>query len=238
MLEGAGGGDDALGVDLAFRGLDPEPGGVGPALGLEHLDTGADRRAHHLGIFDKVVRDPVFRDELVRRVALELEVREAIVPGRTVGHERIPAPGPPGFGDPVLLQNQMGNAVFSKVFAQSDPGLATADNQRVNRLNGHVHILPILPLGATGGARGTSCSAFAPMCHVTRSGKERSASPLIRPRLTFPFRKKVSPKPTFARYEFLPLIVALSLGGRIRRQPCAHRYIPLSGDTTVQDFGC
>jgi hypothetical protein len=54
------------------------------------------------------------------------------MPRRTVRHERIPALRPPPLGDPVPLQHQMRHAVAGQMFADRDPGLARADDKRID----------------------------------------------------------------------------------------------------------
>ncbi|MNP42783.1 hypothetical protein D3C76_1365700 [compost metagenome] len=62
------------------------------------------------------------------------------MPGRTIGHQRIPAAGAPALGDTVALQHQVRHAELAQVFTHGYAGLAGADNQGIYYcfFNGHL----------------------------------------------------------------------------------------------------
>ena len=109
-LEGAGGGDDVLGLERALRGLDPEAGPAVQPRHRLHLDAAADRGAEPLGVGGEIVRDRLLRGEGLG-VAVERHAGEAVVPGRAVRDQRIPSSAAPALGDAVPLQHEVGNAV-------------------------------------------------------------------------------------------------------------------------------
>ena len=98
-----------------------------------HLDTGADRRVDLLRIGDEVVRDLLLAGEGVG-VDVELLTREAVVPRRPVGHQGIPPPGPPPFGDAVAFQHEVRHVVRTEMFAHRDPGLTRTDDENLDVL--------------------------------------------------------------------------------------------------------
>ncbi|MNT38137.1 hypothetical protein D3C72_1743200 [compost metagenome] len=59
------------------------------------------------------------------------------MPGRTVGHQRVPAFAAPALGDPLALDDEVRNAVVRQVFARREPRLAATDDQRIDFLNRH-----------------------------------------------------------------------------------------------------
>jgi hypothetical protein len=54
-------------------------------------------------------------------VEVEFQAREAVVPGRAVGDQRVPAAGAPGLGDAVALQYQVRHASLLRCSLMATP---------------------------------------------------------------------------------------------------------------------
>ncbi|MNM91050.1 hypothetical protein D3C81_1033380 [compost metagenome] len=147
-LERAGGGHHAVGFDDAGGGFDRKAGPPGVAHHLPHLDAGADRRIKLLRIRLEISCHVVLAGEAVG-VDVKCHAREAVVPGRAVGHQRVPAPGAPAFGNAIALQHQVRHAEFAQVLAHGDACLAGTHDQRVcfYYFRGHLYILPSKAVG-------------------------------------------------------------------------------------------
>ena len=91
LLERSGRGDDIAGADRPVRSLHGEARSSGVLADRGHLDAALDRRADLLRVGDEVVGDLVLASKPVRRNVEELQAREAIVPRRAVGDQRVPA---------------------------------------------------------------------------------------------------------------------------------------------------
>jgi hypothetical protein len=87
-LEGAGSGDDAVGLDHAGGGFDTEARATDPSFDLQDVDTATDRGRDLPGIGDEIVRHRFLRWEIVGTdIPIDIgkrETRKAIVPGRAV----------------------------------------------------------------------------------------------------------------------------------------------------------
>ncbi|MCY1436650.1 hypothetical protein D9M71_527810 [compost metagenome] len=129
-LERTGGGHHTIGLDHALGGFNPEARPIGVAYHPLHFHAGADGSVELLRIGFEIVRHLFFRGEGVG-IEVEFQAREAVVPGRAIGNQRIPTPGTPGFGDTVALQNQVRHAESAQVFAHRHTGLTGADYERV-----------------------------------------------------------------------------------------------------------
>ncbi|SUC74120.1 Uncharacterised protein [Pseudomonas aeruginosa] len=85
-LERAGGGDHAVGLDGPGGGFHGEAGAADIAHHLPHLDAGTDRRVEFLRVGLEIGRHLVLAGETVG-IDVEFHSREAVVPGRAVGHQ-------------------------------------------------------------------------------------------------------------------------------------------------------
>ena len=130
-MERTGGGDHTGGFDHAFGGFDGEPGATDIALDLQHIDAGADRGVEFFRVGFEVIGHPLFRGKAVRAQVVECQAGKAVVPGRAIGHQRIPAAGAPAFGDAVTFQHQMRHTQFAQVLAHGHTRLTGAHNQRI-----------------------------------------------------------------------------------------------------------
>ncbi|MNZ86929.1 hypothetical protein D3C78_1057730 [compost metagenome] len=130
-LEGTGCHHHLVGLDHALRGFDGKARPTAVALDLLHIHAGAYRCVELAGIGFEVIGDLFLAGKGVRVQALELKSREAVVPGRAVGHQRIPAPRTPGFGDAVALKNQVRDAQSAQVFTHGHAGLTGADDKGI-----------------------------------------------------------------------------------------------------------
>ncbi|MNN40429.1 hypothetical protein D3C81_1545040 [compost metagenome] len=63
------------------------------------------------------------------------------MPGRAIGDQRIPAPGAPGFGDAIALQDEVRNAKLGQVLAHGHAGLTGSDDKRIYFFDGPVRAL-------------------------------------------------------------------------------------------------
>ena len=131
-LERAGGGHHVSGLDHARRGGYLEAGAPDMALHLLHFDAGTHRGVEHFDIGLEVVGHALLGREGFGGDALEFQAGEAVVPGRAVGDQRVPALRTPALGDAAALQHDMRHAHQGQVFAHGDAGLASADYQGVD----------------------------------------------------------------------------------------------------------
>ena len=135
-LERPGGGHDAAGVEHPVGRVDAEPEPAGVPADLPHLHAAAHRGLDPPGVGDEVVGDLLLGREAVG-VAVEGEAREPVVPGGSVGHQRVPARRAPALRDPAPLEHDVGHAVAAQVLAHRQPGLAAADDDGVGGLYRH-----------------------------------------------------------------------------------------------------
>ena len=83
-----------------------------PASQLGHaLDVHptADGTINLSGIGFEIVNNLILGRERIRADVGKCHARETVVPGRSIGDQRIPPLRPPALGDPVPLQNKVGN---------------------------------------------------------------------------------------------------------------------------------
>ena len=88
-----------------------------------------DGRIDLLGVALQVVGDLVLGGEAIGRAA-EFQAGEAVMPGRAIGDQRIPARAAPVLRNAVALQHHMLHTVPAQVLAHGDAGLTGADDQR------------------------------------------------------------------------------------------------------------
>ncbi|MNZ89007.1 hypothetical protein D3C78_1079100 [compost metagenome] len=131
-LERTGGDHHMPGLDHAIRGFNGETGTVGIAFDFLHVHAGTDRRVELAGVGFEVLSHLLFPGEGIRVQTVEFQPREAVVPGRAVGYQRIPATGAPGFGDTIALHNEVRHTELAQVFTHGHAGLAGANNKRIN----------------------------------------------------------------------------------------------------------
>ena len=138
-LERPGGHHHLVGLDQAHGGLHRKARATFVAFDLEHFDTGTNGRVDLLGIGLEVGRHLILAGEGVGIQAFEFQAREAVVPGRAVGHQRVPATGAPGFGDAVAFQHQVLHPEAAQVLTHGHAGLTGAYYKRINSgfFNGH-----------------------------------------------------------------------------------------------------
>ena len=131
-LKGSGGRYDPLRLNHPLGGVDTKARSPGETFGAVHLHPGTDRRIEAAGIGGKIVRNLLFADKAIRRAVREHHPRKPIVPGRAVGHQRIPAPAAPGLGNTLFLQHQVGNIQPGQMLAHGDARLPRADHQGID----------------------------------------------------------------------------------------------------------
>ncbi|MNN41141.1 hypothetical protein D3C81_1552410 [compost metagenome] len=161
-LERAGGDHHLLRFDHPVAGLHSETRAIAVAHHLGDIDAGADRRVERAGVGFEVIGNLVLAGEGVRVQAFEFQAREAVVPGRAVGDQRIPAASAPGFGNALALQHQVRHAQAAQVFTHGHTGLPGANYKRIDFgfIGCHVCALLSCPTRmAVGGCRSHSGSA-------------------------------------------------------------------------------
>lgn len=139
-LERTGGDHHMARFDQPGTGDDAEARAVGITLDALHVDPGADRRIEFFRIGFEVVRHLLLGGKGVRVQACEFQAREAVVPGRTIGNQRIPASRAPRLRNTVALQHQVRHPEFAQVLTHGHAGLTGTHNKRINLdcFNGHV----------------------------------------------------------------------------------------------------
>ena len=137
-LERPRGRDHVAGLDHALGRFHREARPALVARDPPDLHAGAHGRLDLADIVLEVVGHLVLAGKAVA-VALELQARKAVMPGRPVGHQRVPAPRAPGLGDALALQHQVLYAKLAQVFAGRDAGLPGTDHERVDGLNVSCH---------------------------------------------------------------------------------------------------
>src|SRR5262245_18730348 len=148
LLEGPRRRDHEAGADGAVRRLHPKALRTLVLLHRGDVDTAADWSADHLRIGLEVVGDLLLRHEGFR-IAVELQAREPVVPGGSVGHQRVPASGAPFLGNTPPLQDDVRHASVAQVLAHSHAGLAAANDDDFDLFD--VHRVP--SAGSYGGSR-------------------------------------------------------------------------------------
>ena len=101
----------------------------------------ADGTINLSGIGFEIVNNLILGRERIRADVGKCHARETVVPGRSIGDQRIPPLRPPALGDPVPLQNKMGNTPVAEMLAQGQPGLTTTNNQCIDFFRCHVRPL-------------------------------------------------------------------------------------------------
>ena len=140
-LERSGGGHDIGGLDRADGGFGVEAGAVGLAMQRGHGDAAADGGGDVGRVGGEIVRHLVARGKAVGVDAGDEEVGEAVVPSGAVGVQRVPALGTPAFSDAVAFQDKVGPAALAELGAHHQAGLAAADDQGFDFLDGHGAVL-------------------------------------------------------------------------------------------------
>ncbi|MNZ48873.1 hypothetical protein D3C78_666260 [compost metagenome] len=130
-LERASGNHDIFCFDHSIGGFHGEARATDITLYLGHLDAGAYRGVEFFRVGFEVIGHLVFAGEGIGIEAVEFQAREAVVPGRAIGNQRIPTTGAPGFGDTVALYHQVRHAESAQVFAHGHTGLPGAHYKRV-----------------------------------------------------------------------------------------------------------
>ena len=98
------------------------------------VDACMDRRFDLLGVVDEVVGNALLAREGIGVHALESETREAIVPRRTVGHERVPTPRTPALGNAIAFEHDVWNPSRAEMLADRDTRMPTADHDHLDLL--------------------------------------------------------------------------------------------------------
>jgi len=100
-------------------------------LDVLDLHARSDRSLDHLGVIVEILCHPVFCRKRIRVHVLEFQVRKSVVPGRTVGDERVPAHGTPVLRNAAALKNDVRNTQCAEMLAHRDAGLACPNDQGV-----------------------------------------------------------------------------------------------------------
>jgi hypothetical protein len=128
-LERPGGGNYAGGFDHAVRGFYAETRSANIPFHFRDLHAATDGRRDQFGVSDKIVRDPFLGGKGIGIDIGELQTGKSIVPGRTVGHQRVPSFRAPAFGNSATLQDEVRHAAVAEVLAHGQTGLAAANNE-------------------------------------------------------------------------------------------------------------
>lgn len=105
------------------------------------LDPGAHGGVDHSGVVFEILRHPFLGREGLGGQVLELQAGKAVMPGGTVGNQRIPALGPPAFGDALAFKHEVGDAHVGQMFAHGNAGLSPANDEGVGFFDCHSHFL-------------------------------------------------------------------------------------------------
>ena len=130
-LEGAGRGDDEVGLDQTIRGLDAKAVLALLLTDRRHLHAGADGCVDALGVGAEVVGDLILGRERVG-VDVELQSGEAVVPCGTVGDQRIPSPRAPAFGYAITLEYEVVDSLCGEMLTHRDTCLARAHDEHLD----------------------------------------------------------------------------------------------------------
>ena len=107
FLKRPGRGNNTLSLNDALRGLNGKPWSPAVAHRAFDFNAGTHRQIEGPDVIFKVFRHIVFGNEAVGISPFKFHPRKTVMPRRTICHQRVPAPGSPGFGDAVFLDNQM-----------------------------------------------------------------------------------------------------------------------------------
>jgi hypothetical protein len=89
-LKRSGRDDDVARFVGTVRGIHPEARAPDVPFHRRHLDAAPDGRVDLLRVRGEVVRDPILAGEGIRIQVDELQAGKAVMPGRTVRHQRVP----------------------------------------------------------------------------------------------------------------------------------------------------
>ena len=117
----------------------PEPSAF-LAKGLD-LDTAADGSCDLLRVGFEILHDPVFGGKAAGIDVGERHAWKSVMPGRTVGDERVPSFRAPALGNPMPFDDEMRHAAFAQVLAHRQPGLTAAYDERLDLFNRHARTL-------------------------------------------------------------------------------------------------
>ena len=105
---------------------------VGTARHLRDFNPGADRAAKACGIAFQIIGHFLLGRKAVGAGYGKGLIGKTVVPGRAIGHQRIPAPRSPMFGQACAFDHQVRSATPGQVRAGGDARLSAADDQRFN----------------------------------------------------------------------------------------------------------
>ena len=133
-LEGTRRSNDVVGVDRSGRGLHAKATAVAVTPHGRDVNACMDRRFDLFGVVDEVVGNALLPREGIGVHALESETREAIVPRRTVGHERVPTPRTPALGNAIAFEHDVWNPSRAEMLADRNTRMPTADHDHLDLL--------------------------------------------------------------------------------------------------------
>ncbi|KPW99105.1 Uncharacterized protein ALO75_05350 [Pseudomonas syringae pv. coryli] len=127
---------DHIGAGTGFDGKACTPGVAGNAL---DLDAGLDRRVECAGIALEVLGHLLLAREPVL-IHGEFKAGKPVMPGRTVGHQRVPAATAPCLGNAVFFKHQVLDAKTAQVFAGGHSGLPCTYDERIDFYDFFCHL--------------------------------------------------------------------------------------------------
>ena len=164
-LKRSRGGDHIGCLDHPFGRLDTKRRPAGLRLDRPHFHAATYRGLDLSCVGFEVLNDSVLGGKAVGIDVRELHRRKPVVPGRTVGDKGIPTFAAPTLHNPAPLDNKVSHTTVAQVPAHRQPGLATANDERMDDFKRHVTSLSTAVLGATGGERCASLPVCtAPVC--------------------------------------------------------------------------
>ena len=124
-------------LDRPLRGFGAKTRPARGAGDLQDLGPAADGRADPFGIGDEIIGHPVLAGKSIGGDVGEVHARKAVMPGRAIGHQRIPAFRSPAFGNAVPFKNKVRDPVAAQMLAHRDSGLPGAHDQHLGPFDCH-----------------------------------------------------------------------------------------------------
>jgi len=136
LLIGAGGDDHVVGGDVPARRLEEVGSRSGGPVKGEYGCAGPNRWPERGGPCLDEGEHLARGHEPIRIASGVVEAGEIHLPIRSQERQRIPPLAPPSLGDPSPLQHDVGQTTFLQVVAHRQPGVATANNNGLDPLDG------------------------------------------------------------------------------------------------------
>jgi hypothetical protein len=134
-LERTRSGNYVVGFNHTIRRFDPESSSTDILSHKPHLHAAANGGSDQLCVGDKIIRNLLLGGKGIGIDIGEFHTGKSIMPGGTIGNQRVPPLRAPAFGNAVPFKDEMRYAGLAQMLTHSQPRLATTNNNRVYFFN-------------------------------------------------------------------------------------------------------